>query len=89
MSLFFYTRKQDEKTYTDSFNLNKVVRSVGMEDGSLLILLDDLHERSRDVQAPNLKTNKMEIKRVRETFQSEIYLEGNDVTRFNELGKQF
>lgn len=85
MSLFFYTRKADNKSYIDSFNLNKVVRSVGMEDGTLLILLDDLHERSRDVQAPNLKTNKLEIKRVRETFQSEIYLEGEDVTRFNNL----
>ena len=85
MSLFFYTRKMDNKSYTDSFNLNKIVRSVAMEDGTLLILLDDLHERSRDVQAPNIKTNKMEIKRVRETFQSEIYLEGEDITRFNNL----
>jgi len=85
MSLFFYTRKMDDKSYTDSFNLNKIVRSVAMEDGTLLILLDDLHERSRDVQAPNIKTNKMEIKRVRETFQSEITLEGDDVTRFNNL----
>jgi len=85
MSLFFYTRKMDNKSYTDSFNLNKIVRSVAMEDGTLLILLDDLHERSRDVQAPNIKTNKMEIKRVRETFQSEITLEGDDVTRFNNL----
>lgn len=85
MSLFFYTRKVDGKSYTESFNLNKVVRSVQMEDGSVLILLDDLHERSRDVQAPNIKTNKLELKRVRETFQSEIYLEGEDVTRFNNL----
>jgi hypothetical protein len=85
MSLFFYTRKVDGKSYTESFNLNKVVRSVQMEDESVLILLDDLHERSRDVQAPNIKTNKLELKRVRETFQSEIYLEGEDVTRFNNL----
>jgi hypothetical protein len=58
-----------------------------MEDGALLILLDDLHERARDVQAPNIKTNKLEVKRVRETFQSEIYLEGEDITRFNNLNK--
>jgi hypothetical protein len=84
-NLFFYTRKDGDKTYTESFNLNKLVRSVQMEDGTLLILLDDLHERSRDVQAPNIKTNKLEVKRVRETFQSEIYLEGEDITRFNNL----
>jgi hypothetical protein len=86
-NLFFYTRKDGDKTYTESFNLNKVVRSVQMEDGALLILLDDLHERARDVQAPNIKTNKLEVKRVRETFQSEIYLEGEDITRFNNLNK--
>ena len=85
MSLFFYTRKDGDKTYTESFNLNKLVRSVQMEDGALLILLDDLHERSRDIQAPNIKTNKLEVKRVRETCQSEIYLEGEDITRFNNL----
>jgi len=84
-NLFFYTRTMDGKSFTESFNLNKVVRSVQMEDGALLILLDDLHERSRDVQAPNIKTNKLEVKRVRETFQSEIYLEGEDITRFNNL----
>ena len=84
-NLFFYTRKDGDKTYTESFNLNKLVRSVQMEDGALLILLDDLHERARDVQAPNIKTTKLEVKRVRETFQSEIYLEGEDITRFNNL----
>jgi hypothetical protein len=85
MSQFFYTRKTDDKTYTDSINLNKVIRSVEMEDGSLLILMDDIHERSRDVQSPNIKTNKLEVKRVREVFQSEVTLEGDDVIKFRAL----
>ena len=85
MSQFFYTRKTDDKTYTDSINLNKVIRSVEMEDGSLLILMDDIHERSRDVQSPNIKTNKLEVKRVREVFQSEVTLEGDDVIEFRAL----
>jgi hypothetical protein len=86
MSLFFYTRKEGENTFTECFNLNKVIRSIaGTETGKLIILLDDMYESSRDVQAPNLKTNKIEVKRIRETMQSQILLEGDDITRFNNL----
>ena len=86
MSLFFYTRKQDEKVYTDSFNLNKVIRSVQMEDNKLLILLDDIHERSE--QVPDIKNGKVVgSKRERNTFQTEINLFDEDITRFNNLNK--
>lgn len=86
MSLFFYTRKQDEKVYTDSFNLNKVIRSVQMEDNKLLILLDDIHERSE--QVPDIKNGKVVgQKRERNTFQTEINLFDEDITRFNNLNK--
>ena len=60
MSLFFYTRKQDEKVYTDSFNLNKVIRSVQMDDDKLLILLDDAHERSEMVPDVELEAKRVE-----------------------------
>jgi len=84
MSLFFYTRKVDDKIYTDSFNLNKVIRSVQMDDDRILILLDDVHERSENV--PEVKNGKMVgSKRERNTYQTEINLEGDDVTRFNNL----
>ena len=46
MSLFFYTREVDGKIYTDSFNLNKVIRSMQMDDNKVILVLDDLHERS-------------------------------------------
>jgi hypothetical protein len=86
MSLFFYTRKQDEKVYTDSFNLNKVIRSVQMADNKLLILLDDIHERSE--QVPDIKNGKVVgSKRERNTFQTEINLFDEDITRFNNLNK--
>ena len=91
---FFYTRKELKSgtpdnpvynTFRDSINMNKVIRSVGIEDGRLLILLDDLHERSQEVPDIDAKTNKMKgIKRQRNTFQSEIYLEAEDVERFYE-----
>jgi hypothetical protein len=83
---FFYTRVDGEKTFKDSFNVNKVIRSISMEDGRTLVLLDDLHERSQDVPDIDLKTNKMKgTKRQRDTFQSEVYLSPEDATRFEQL----
>jgi hypothetical protein len=85
MSLFFYRRKtEDDKVYKDSFNLNKVVRSVQMEDNKIIILLDDIHERAE--QVPDVKNGKVVgSKRERNTFQTEINLFDEDVTRFNNL----
>lgn len=83
---FFYTRTEGEKTFKDSLNINKVVRTVTLEDGRTLVLLDDLHERSQDVPDVDLKTNKIKgTKRQRDTFQSEIYLEAADAVRFEQL----
>lgn len=89
---FFYTRKELKSgtpenpvynTFRDSFNMNKVIRSVGIEDGRLLILLDDLHERAQETPDVDPRTNKVKgVKRQRNTFQSEIYLEAEDVQRF-------
>jgi hypothetical protein len=89
---FFYTRKElvsgtpdnpEFKEYRDSFNINKVVRSITVEDGRVLILLDDLHERAQQVPDVDPKTNKMKgYKRERNTFQSEIYLDPSDAIRF-------
>lgn len=86
MSLFFYTRNVDDKIYTDSFNINKVIRSVQMDDNKVLVLLDDLHERSEEV--PDVKNGKVVgSKRERNTYQTEINLEGDDAIRFNNLNK--
>jgi len=92
---FFYTRKELKSgtpenpvynEFKDSFNIEKVVRSLSIEDGRTLILLDDLHERSQEVPDVDPKTNKVKgIKRQRNTFQSEIYLETEDAKRFYEL----
>lgn len=89
---FFYTRKElvsgtpenpEFKEFRDSFNLNKVVRTVTIEDGRVLVLLDDIHERAQQVADVDPKTNKMKgYKRERNTFQSEIYLDPADGIRF-------
>ena len=92
MSQFFYTRKElvsgtpenpEFKEYRDSFNVNKVVRTLTMDDDRVLVLLDDLHERAQEVPDVDPKTNKMRgMKRVKNTFQSEIYLTPEDGERF-------
>lgn len=89
---FFYTRKELKSgtpenpvynEFLDSFNINKVIRSVAIEDGRIMILLDDLHERAQEVPDIDPRTNKVKgVKRQKNTFQSEIYLEGEDVERF-------
>jgi hypothetical protein len=87
MSLFFYTRKtEDGKIFTDSFNLNKVIRSVQMDDNKVLVLLDDAHDRSEDVPDVDPKTGKQRgVKRQRNTYSTEISLVDEDVTRFHNL----
>jgi hypothetical protein len=86
-NLFFYTRKtEDGKVFTDSFNLNKVIRSVQMDENKVLVLLDDAHDRSEDVPDIDPKTGKQRgIKRQRNTYSTEISLVDEDVTRFNSL----
>ena len=89
MNLFFYTRNVDGKIYTDSFNLNKVVRSMQVEDEKVILVLDDLHERSEPVPDIDPKTGKVKgQKRERNTYQTEITLTGADVARFNNLANK-
>lgn len=83
---FFYTRTMNDKTFTDSFNINKVIRSIENEDGTFLVLLDDIHERSHEVADIDVRTNKMRgTKRQRDVFQSEITLSKEDCQRFKQL----
>ena len=85
---FFFTRTEGDKTFRDSFNMNKVIRSVQVDDNTLIVLLDDLHERVKEV--PNINTHSNKVTGVRkqvEVFQSEIYLSGEDIERFYEQTK--
>jgi hypothetical protein len=82
---FFYTRKEGDKEYTDSFNVNKVIRSIEFED-ELVILLDDIHERVEEIPTHNPKSGKVVgVQRKRDIFQSDIHLKGDDIARFRKL----
>jgi hypothetical protein len=85
MSQFVYTRTEGENTFTDSFNLNKVIRSVEIEDGKRVVVLDDFHERVEQVPEINPKTKAVTMKRLRDTFQSEVRLSKEDSERFIKL----
>jgi hypothetical protein len=91
---FFYTRKEaiqdtdpvEYKEYKDSINLNKVIRSVQMNDDTIVVLLDDMHERTTEVPNINLKNNKViGTKKKVEVYQTEAYLYGEDIERFRNL----
>jgi hypothetical protein len=80
---FFYTKVEGEKSLSDSFNINKVIRTAEYPEGTRLVLLDDLHERLEKVQQINPKSNKVVgIVKERNTFQSEILLSKEDNERF-------
>jgi hypothetical protein len=87
MSLFFFTRQlENGKEYTECFNLNKMIRSMQISEEELLILFDDYYERSEEV--PDIKNGKVVgSKRERHTYQTEIRLRGEDITRFNNLNR--
>lgn len=84
---FFYTRKgEDEKTFKDSFNVDKVIRSITMPDGSTLVLLDDIHERTTESPIIDHKKNKITgTARKRDVYQTEISLDPADAERFDNL----
>jgi len=83
---FIYTATIAEKEFKASFNIEKVIRSLTNEDGSIIVILDDFNERVTDQPDIDLKTNKFKgYKKVRETVQSEIVLSAEDGARFYEL----
>ena len=91
MNQFFYTRKEpiqgtdplEFKEHLDSFNIEKVIRTIIVENGNRLVLLDDIHERSTEVPDVNPKNGQARgYKRERNTYQTEIYLSPEDSERF-------
>lgn len=65
-----------------SFDVDRVIRVLTIEEDVMLVLLDDLHERWETRPKINLKTQKPKFdkqgglitERVKDTFQSEIRL---------------
>lgn len=95
---FFYTRKEQSpvqiegqetkfKEFKDSFNLSLVIRSIVLEDGRRLVLLNDIHERMEETPVYNKKRELTGYKKEKVTVQSEIYLSPSDSERFYSISK--
>jgi predicted trehalose synthase len=89
---FFFTRTdiipatetQAEQTILrrDSFNMDKVVRTVSIEKG-IVVLLDDMAERETKEPVIDFKLNKVKgYKKTMQITQSEIQLSEQDAERF-------
>jgi hypothetical protein len=80
---FFYKATIGDKEYLASLNINKVIRTLGNDEGGLIVILDDFNERVTQQPDIDIRTNKMKgYKSVRETVQSEILLNAEDAQRF-------
>src|SRR5687768_13694937 len=97
---FFYKRREQItpiegeteakfREFTDSFNIDLVIRTIALPDGRRLVLMNDIHERLQKVDQLNNRGLKVGETKERNTFQSEIYLEKMDSDRFvnAEVGK--
>lgn len=93
---FFYSRKVQKPVqiegqeiqyneYRDSLNLDKVIRSFEHEDGTLIILMDDIHQRKQEVPIYNKKREFTGTKYEDVTMQSEITISKEDKERFYKL----
>lgn len=72
-----------EQKFRDSFNLDMVIRSVTLETGEVVLLLNDLHEQYTQQPIVNPNTNKVKgYKEVKNIVQSEITLSPEDGARF-------
>lgn len=98
---FFYTRTVQLETgetvnFRDSFNTQLLVRSITLEDGQVLILLNDIHNRMMELPVVNKKGEPVFVndrsgkkiqatKKELQTVQTEIYLAPSDGERFFKL----
>ena len=95
--MLFYTRTVNlntdkgpsELTVTESFDLNRVIRSVMVNTEELVVLLDDFHERAVEVPIKSNNGKVVGSKREKNIYQSEISLKGDDIKRFREASEFF
>ena len=70
-----------EITQWASFNMEKVIRTLELEDGTMVVLLDDFHSEFRQGMSKN-QNGKDIVKTMEQTMQSEIVLSAEDKVRF-------
>jgi hypothetical protein len=82
----WYTRVEGEKEMQDCLNLQKVIRAISLPDNTLLVLMDDLHQRMQEIPVHNKQGKVTAMKNVMNAFQSEIILSKiEDIENFKKL----
>ena len=77
--------KETFKSFKSGFNLKKVIRCEELDNGNVLVLLNDIHQRPVEMDIRNKQGKITSTRREMQTFQSEIYLtETSDIQRFYE-----
>lgn len=77
----------------NSFNVDMVIRAITLDDGRILILMDDLHERWQDIPRfqkngqPLMKNGKQVTRKEKDTYQSEIRISKEDGKRYFEIAE--
>jgi len=93
---FFYTRKESIKPkeegeaitfkeFRDSFNVEKVNKTIQLADKTVLVLLNDIHQRIEDVPIKNKRNEITGWKKQTNTYQTEILLSEEDGDRYFKL----
>ena len=77
----------EEKEFKDSFNLDNYLRSISLDDDTVLVVLSDGHEetkRNPELINPAKPASKTNVRYVKEAqwVLSEIELKGDDAKRF-------
>lgn len=71
------------RDFIDSFDINRVIRTVATEDDRLALILDDTHERiQNEVPVYSNSGKQTGTKSIRFTYQSEIFLSPEDSIRY-------
>jgi len=89
---FFYQRREpisgkdgEFTTFTNSFNVNKVILSIQISPIEGLVVLDDFHEEIREVPTA-IKNGKVQhTKKEKGLFQTNVTLRDEDYQRFIKL----
>ena len=86
MKLFYYKQETpDGETLVHAFNLEKLIRMVEVPEG-IVVLLDDMHERVKEVPTISNSGKQKGTQRIRETVQTEILItDKEDIKNFRKL----
>jgi len=77
--------EQEYKTVRSSFNVNKIILTVGISETECLVVLDDFHQEEREIPVAVKNGKTIKTKMVKGMYQSNITITGEDYERFVKL----